>query len=275
MYMRLKDGKTKVLTLSYDDGVFQDERLIEIMNKTGLKGTFNINTGLLLPEDGVREAGKSRRMKLSEAKKVYTGSGQEVAVHALTHKWLDRLPRGEILNEILNDRINIEREFGGIVRGMAYPFGTWNEELLPVLEICGIVYSRTTFSTEAFGFPKRWLTLNPTCHHNNPRLKELAEDFITSDRHGRCKMFYLWGHSYEFDDRNNWNIIEEFAEYMGGRDDIWYATNIEIYDYIKAYEKLITSADCCTVYNPTDTDLWFEQSGEVVCIKAGNTIKIK
>ena len=191
MYMRLKDGKTKVLTLSYDDGVFQDERLIEIMNKNGLKGTFNINSGRMLPEDGVREAGGNRRLKLSEAKKLYIGSGHEVAVHGVIHLFLDRLSRGEILNEVLNDRINIEREFGGIVRGMAYPFGTWNEEVLRVIETCGIVYSRTTFSTEAFAFPKNWLTLNPTCHHGNPRLKELEEEFLASDRFNKCKMFYL------------------------------------------------------------------------------------
>ena len=36
--------KRKVLTLSYDDGVEQDIRLVEIMKKHGLKGTFNINT---------------------------------------------------------------------------------------------------------------------------------------------------------------------------------------------------------------------------------------
>ena len=65
MEMRLKDGKTKVLTLSYDDGVVQDIRLIEIMNKYGLKGTFNINSALYLPEDAVREK-FSGRLKLSE-----------------------------------------------------------------------------------------------------------------------------------------------------------------------------------------------------------------
>ena len=275
MYMRLKDGKTRVLTLSYDDGVFEDERLVEIMNKNGLKGTFNINSGLFLPENKARGEGGNRRMKLSEAKKLYIGSGHEVALHGVTHPFLDRLPRSEMLVEVLNDRLNLEREFGGIVRGMAYPFGTWNDELLGVLETCGIAYSRTTLSTESFNFPKNWLTLNPTCHHNNPRLTELANEFLAPERWNRCKMFYLWGHSYEFDDRDNWNVIEEFAKFIGGREDIWYATNIEIYDYIKAYERLITSADGSTVYNPTDTDLWIDERGKKICVKAGETIKIK
>ena len=55
MYMKLKDGKSKVLTLSYDDGVVQDIRLIEILNKYGIKATFNINTGLYLSEEATRE----------------------------------------------------------------------------------------------------------------------------------------------------------------------------------------------------------------------------
>ena len=45
MYMKFKDGKSKALTLSYDDAVVQDIRLIGIMDKYGIKGTFNVNSG--------------------------------------------------------------------------------------------------------------------------------------------------------------------------------------------------------------------------------------
>ena len=41
------NGKNKALTFSYDDGVTQDKRLIEIFNKYGLKATFNLNSELL------------------------------------------------------------------------------------------------------------------------------------------------------------------------------------------------------------------------------------
>mgnify|MGYP002513618435 CR=1 FL=1 len=41
----------KSVTFSFDDGVTQDIRLIEILNKYGLKGTFNINAGCFSPED--------------------------------------------------------------------------------------------------------------------------------------------------------------------------------------------------------------------------------
>lgn len=276
MYMKFKDGKAKVLTLSYDDGVVQDIRLIDIMNKNGLKGTFNINTGLYCAEDTVREKYYGR-MKLSEAKELYINSGHEVAVHALTHPFLEKLKPEQGLVEIIEDRKNIEKEYNQIARGMAYPFGTYSDKVVEALENCGICYSRTTKSTESFSLPQNWLTLHPTCHHNNPRLMELAKNFVESkpDFKHSC-MFYLWGHSYEFDNNDNWNVIEEFAEYIGGKEDIWYATNIEVYDYVKAYESIETSIDEKIIHNPTAIDVWVGVGvgldGQIIKIPAGQTV---
>ena len=109
MLMKLKDGKSKVLTLSYDDGVVQDIRLIHILDKYGIRGTFNINTGMYLPEDAQRERYYGR-MKLSEALALYKDSHHEVAVHSLTHPFLDTLKKPQVLMEILEDRKNIEAQ---------------------------------------------------------------------------------------------------------------------------------------------------------------------
>lgn len=273
MYMKLKDGKSKVLTFSYDDGVVQDIRLIGILDKYGLKGTFNINTGTYLPEETVREKYYGR-MKLSEAKALYTGSGHEVAVHALTHPFLEKMKWDEVAVEILEDRKNIEKQYGTLARGMAYPYGTYNDDVIEILRRCGICYSRTTKSTLDFRFPENWLALHPTCHHREPKLMELAKRFVEgSSRYASDNwLFYVWGHSYEFDNNDNWDVIEEFSEYVGGRDDIWYATNIEIYDYVKAYESLQTSVDKSIIHNPTAMDVWFMQGGETHCVRAGETL---
>ncbi len=274
MKMALKDGKLKALTLSYDDGVFQDKRLIEIMNKHGLKGTFNICTALYLPEDGVRKD-VNGKLKLSEAKELYLNSGHELAIHAYHHPFLEKLRSVEIITEIAEDRKFIEENYGIIVRGMAYPFGTYNDEVVDILGKCGIVYSRTTRSTNGFNFPENWLTLHPTCHHNSENLMTLAKRFVEEKNPWMsAEMFYLWGHSYEFDIKNNWNVIEEFAEYIGGHDHIWYATNIEIYDYVQAYKRLETSFDQKIVHNPSAIDVWFENKKQIYCVKAGETIKI-
>lgn len=277
MFMRLKDGKSKVLTLSYDDAVVQDARLIDIMNRHGLKGTFNVNTGCYFPEGKERPQSWHMVMRRAEAVALYTGSGHEVAVHTLTHPHLEWLRPLDMIQEILEDRRNIEKEYGGIARGMAYPYGTYNDAVVDVLAKCGIAYSRTIESTENFGFPENWLTLHPTCHHNNPRLMELARRFaedLQPCNPNKCQMFYLWGHSYEFDNDDNWQVIEEFAQYMGGREDIWYATNIEIYDYVQAYNSLQVSVDHTTVHNPTAIDVWFREAGQVYCAKGGETVRI-
>lgn len=273
MYMKFKDGKSKVLTLSYDDGMVQDIRLVEILNKYGIRGTFNINTGCYTPEDRVRKEFKGR-MKLSEAKELFINSGHEVAVHALTHPCLEKFRADEVIIEILEDRKNIENEYGVLARGMAYPYGTYSDEVIDVLKKCGICYSRTVKDTENFKMPQNWLTLHPTCHHNNSKLMTLAERFIETpaERIADGWMFYLWGHSNEFDNNDNWEVIENFTKYIGGREDIWYATNIEIYDYVKAYENLQTSVDKSMVYNPSVIDVWFCHKNKVYCVKGGQTL---
>lgn len=272
MYMVFKDGKAKALTLSYDDAVVQDIRLIGIMNKYGLKGTFNINSGWYFPEDGVREKYYGR-MKKSEAKELYINSGHEVAVHAYSHPFLEKMSSPQIISEIMEDRKQIESDYGTIARGMAYPYGTYNDEVVDTLSKCGICYSRTVKQTFGFEMPENWLMLHPTCHHKSEKLMELAKSFAEDNSAWRgAKMFYLWGHSYEFDNDDNWNVIEEFAEYIGGRDDIWYATNIEIYDYVKAYESLQLSVDTKIIHNPSAIDVWAIENNEMFKIPAGQTI---
>ena len=153
MKMRFKDGKQKVITLSYDDAVVQDIRLIEIMNKYGLKGTFNVNSGMYLPENSTREKFYGR-LKLSEARKLYTDSGHEIAVHAFNHPFLEKLDDSEIIYEITEDRRSIEEQYGVIARGMAYPYGTYSNKVISVLEKCKIAYARTTKSTLSFELPE-------------------------------------------------------------------------------------------------------------------------
>ena len=167
--------------------------------------------------------------------------------------------------------------FGKIIKGMAYACGSYNDHVVEILKNCGIKYARTVESTERFDIPTDWLRMPATCHHKNPRLMELAEEFVNL-KEGRNswwsppKLFYLWGHSYEFNDSDNWDIIERFGEYIGGREDIWYATNGEIYDYVRAFESLEFSADGKTVYNPTATDVYMCY-GENILIPAGETVK--
>ncbi|EKQ50478.1 MULTISPECIES: polysaccharide deacetylase family protein [unclassified Clostridium] len=268
--LRFPEGRAKALTLSYDDGVEQDIRLIEIMNKYGLKGTFNLNSGVYAEEGTVYPEGQiHRRMTEKKVAETYINSGQEVAVHSLTHPFLEQLPSNLIIKEIMQDRENLEKQFNTIVRGMAYPYGTFDDKVVAALEACGIVYARTVISTNDFRIPKDWMRLTATCHHDAPELQDLTRKFIEEKVSHTPYLFYLWGHSYEFEANNNWHIIEDFGKYVGGRKDIWYATNIEIYEYIDAYNRLIFSADGKYVKNPSSRKVWFEYGEKIIEIEGG------
>lgn len=267
IYMRFPKGKALAVTLSYDDGVKQDRRLIEIMKKHELKGTFNLNSGFY-----ASEGEESLRLSRSSAIELYKNSGMEVAVHSVTHPYLAMLPANLCTQEVLRDRANLEEDYDVIVRGMAYPNNSCNDDVVASLKQCGIAYARTTWSTAGFGIPEEWLRLRPTCHHNDPKLMKLAHSFVEDGKYGAPALFYLWGHSYEFDNDDNWSVIEEFAEYIGNRKEIWYATNIEIYDYVTAYQQLIFSMNEKKVYNPTNMVVYFQIDEKLYCVEPGENI---
>lgn len=270
-YMRFPEGKSKALTFSYDDGVKADKKLIEIFNKYGLKGTFNLNSLLFDCENW------HGRMDEEETYAAFAEGVHEVALHGARHIFMDKVPLPEAVNEIVQNRVYLENKFGRIVRGLAYAYNGYNDEIVNMLKSLGVAYARTTDSTHSFKIPTDWLRLNPTCHHGDKQLGELADKFLKSSpeddfKHREPWLFFIWGHSYEFDDNKNWNVIEDLAKKVSGRKDIWFATNGEIYEYAKAYESLIFSIDGERVYNPSATPVWLEIRGKVYKIEGGKEV---
>lgn len=273
LYIRFPQGKAKALTLSYDDGVEQDIILLQIMQKYGLKGTFNLNSGLYAKEGEKFEKGMiHRRLSKSKAIEIFRNSGQEIAIHGLNHPYYTQIPMDAATYEIVKDRENLESQFDSIIRGSAYPFGNTNTLVKEALRKAGIVYSRTVESTHKFDLPEDWLMMPATCHHKDPLLMELGGRFVEWDKNMNAQFFCLWGHSFEFEADNNWNVIESFAEYIGGRHDIWYATTIEICDYANAFKNLRFSYDRKIVENPTSTVIWFYQNESVIKINPGERL---
>ena len=268
-YLRFPGGKSRALTLSYDDGVRQDLRMVQILQKHGIKCTFNINSGLFAPE----EAENPRRMKRSEILQAYPQDMFEVACHGYTHPWLEKLDAANTTAEVLEDRRTLESMFNRPIQGMAYPYGTYSDQVVEILGNCGIRYCRTVISTEKFDMPSDWLRLPATCHHNNPRLMELADSFLADSRYPTPRLFYLWGHTYEFDDNNNWHVIEEFAEKMAGHEDIFYGTNMEIYNAWLDFTRLESTADGHIVHNPNCNTVWFaDRANKIYEVAPGQTI---
>ena len=224
----------KIVTFSYDDGVKQDKRFVEILNKYGLKATFNLNSELLGTKnklDLIDYKGEKichDKLTVEEAVEVYRG--HEVAVHTLTHPTLTYLSKEEIIRQVEKDRENLSKIFGCDVVGMAYPgAGFQNSDRVEeaIRSHTGIKYARTISNSYSFCPQENLLRYKPTTYHldfdTNYRL---ADDFFSSDKGG---VFYIWGHSYEFDINDTWAEFERFCEYVSGREGVIYTNNSEAF----------------------------------------------
>ncbi|UQZ37360.1 polysaccharide deacetylase [Paenibacillus sp. PK3_47] len=256
-------GKPKALTMSYDDGQKHDVRLAGIFDKYGIKGTFHLNSSTLntpgfLSDDDVRGIARHH----------------EISAHSVTHPFLDTLPLPMVINELLEDRRRLETLVDYPVRGMSYPYGVYSRAIIPPLQSVGIEYSRTVISTRQFDVPPDFMEWHPTCHHNED-MDQVWEQFTTRPSLQKFSLCYIWGHSYEFEQDNNWELIESFCRKAGGHPDIWYATNLEIMDYVTAVRSLKMSADHTVIRNPSATGVWVSVDNKPVCIDGGSTYYYK
>ena len=233
--MQFKDQpKKKAVTFSYDDGVTQDIHLIQMMNRYGLKGTFNLNSELLgLSGSLTREGQRIAHYKIDpkDVRSVY--EGHEVAVHTLTHPNLTDLTQAEIIRQVETDRQNLSALAGYEVVGMAYPCGGVNNDDR-VAEVIknhtGVRYCRTIADTHSFAPQKNLYRFNPTVYHimDFDRLMELGRRFVEL-KTDEPAILYVWGHAYEMDYRpDGWARLDEFFRLISGRDDIFYGTNKEV-----------------------------------------------
>lgn len=229
----------KAFTLSYDDGVWQDRRFVYLINKYNLKCTFNLNSGRIMKaeENGGTTCWRSKsannvlsvRMMRSDMEGLYTG--HEIAVHGLEHINITEASFEETKFEFSEDKKNLEEFFNVKIEGAAYAYGTTNEYAPDILKSEGIKYSRGTKITENFDPWENMYDYRATCHHASEKLFDLAHEFIELEAE-KPQIFYVWGHTYEFDaDEAMWERIEEFFKLISNRDDIFYGTNIEVFKY--------------------------------------------
>jgi len=247
-------GKQKALVMSYDDGSEHDRRLVEIFNKYGIRGTFNLNSGHL----GKKRGAISRE----EVRTLY--QGHEIASHTRTHPDLSVLPCDAIRLQIRLDKESLEELSGYPIRGFAYPFGKCDSRIAKVVHELGIEYARTTSDSRDFNIAKDFLALSPTCHHNSAM--ELGRSLIESDS-SDIEAMVVWGHSYELDGfmasdiTKNWDYIEDFVRMMSSDKSIWFATSIELVDYVQALWKLEFSNLDSWVANSSHVPLWLRLDG--------------
>jgi len=266
IYICFPQGKHKALTLSYDDGKIHDRPLVALLNRYGVKSTFNINSGLF-----GSDAGAGSRLREEEIINLY--EGHEIAVHTSTHPTLPRSPREQIVRQILDDRTALERLTGRTIRGMAYPNSDgWNEDIKAVLPHLGVDYARVTGCTLDFLLPRDLYQWQFTATHRQD-LTGLAARFAALDKKQYLYLMSVYGHSIDIEKDGAWEMFEDFLKTVSRREDTWYTTNIGYVDYMQATSRLRFSADGSFVENPSVLDCWISVNGRVLEIPGGSSIR--
>ena len=275
--MLFPEGKFKALILSFDDGTISDRRLVKLLNDYGLKGTFHLNSNKL---------DSKGYLTREEVKKLF--NGHEVSVHTANHPGLAGMSKIDIVYEVIEDRKELENIAGTIVRGMAYPFGSYNNFVVETIKGLGIDYARTTNDSYNFSIPDNFLTWQPSIHQfgktyykandaeNDKReLKSFyhfISDFMKADT---LALLNVWGHSWENNgDGNKWNELENFFKIVSNKSEIQYTTMIDLVDYINAFRNLKFSVDKKIIRNQSSIDVYIRINNKSYKIPAGSEIKI-
>lgn len=261
IYTCFPGGKHKVLTMSFDDGRLEDRQLVELFNRYGIRGTFNLNAGLVMDD----------RIPANEWKELY--QGHEVACHTYLHPTIARSPIEQVARQVLEDRMGLESVMGVPVRGLAYPNGSWTPEIAALLPSLGIRYARVVGDTHSFDMPQDFMRWKSTCHHIH-NLLENGQRFVELHKTQYLYMMYVWGHSFEFTCQQDWDMMERFCEMTANKQDTWYATNIEIVDYMQDAARLQFTAAADAVYNPNAQSIWIEVDGERIEMPAGQLVRL-
>ncbi|MEO0038805.1 MAG: hypothetical protein RIQ59_2016 [Bacteroidota bacterium] len=278
--MLFPEGKTKALILSYDDGAKNDRKLVALMNKYQLIGTFHLNSNKLSTNSYYDYLNKE------ELKALY--KGHEVSVHSANHPNLLDISKSEVANEILEDRKELERILGYPIRGMAYPFGNTNDTVVEIIKRLEIEYARTVGDTYNFEIPNDFLRWHPTMHQfckaywepNQPEKdqKEMALFYQTIESFLKSKelaVLDIWGHSWEMGtDEIKWNETEKFFKMLACNSSIYYAKQIDLVDYINAYKNLKFSALKNKVTNLSSLPIYIKVADKKYVIPAGTTMNL-
>lgn len=248
-YFAFPGGRLRALVMSYDDGNVQDRRLVGLFNKHGIKGSFHLNSAKL---------GQPHYLDRAEIKTLYRG--HEVSGHSLHHPHLTHLGEEGVRHEVGDDRADLEKLTGVAVPGFSYPFGTHDARVIGILRSLGIRYARTVANQGRLDFlPADPLAWHPTCHQTGAM--KAGRELLAWDKPVMA-LLYVWGHAWEFDrgqTGNDWQYIGDFCAMIGGKKEIWYATALEVADYLAALRALQFDYVGRTVKNPSRIDVWMQR----------------
>ncbi len=255
-------GKAKAFNITYDDGVLQDVRFVELMNQYGLKGTFNLNSELMETEfQWTHPNGMTvKRLPTTVVSELY--QNHEVASHTLTHPYLNQLSEAEVMEQMAKDKEKLERLTGKPVLGFAGPFHHWSDMIANCAKKCGFAYARTAEERYSYAPPEEYYYWGAGSYHIMPGFRDFVEGFFhTQEELALCQIV---GHSYDLDVENMWDDMESVLKRVAQDDSILSMTNIELVHYLQAMRSAVINEN--EIKNPSDLPLWFEKDGQVVCV---------
>lgn len=262
-------GKKKAFSITYDDGVIQDIRFVLLMNKYGMKGTFNLNSRLMEQEFEWRHDSGRIIKRLSPAVARYLYEGHEVASHSLSHPDMRWLSEEQIMYELGHDKWLLEQLFEREICGFALPFDYYSDTIAACAERLGFEYSRCSEETYSYSPPEDYYHWAAGTYHVMPGFRGFAEGFFhTEEELALCQIV---GHSYDLDVGDMWESMEELLRRVAGDEDVISMTNIELVRYLKA----MRTAEISEKYirNTSGQTLWFEVDGRVISLGPGEEIK--
>jgi len=220
-----------LISTSWDDGHALDLRLVELLDRYGLRGTFYIARDYLHP-------------RLSEAHLRDMAQRHDIGAHTLSHPTLTDIPLAQARDEIRGGKAWLEDVLGQPVRCFCYPRGARNEALQAEVVAAGYQAARavTVHQTQVgpryamattlqvYPLPLRPLPGIAPWRGWRTRLVPLGQARQAQRQHGlpllalrawlpwaeswleaaqaQGGIFHLWGHSWEIEQYGQWAALE-------------------------------------------------------------------
>lgn len=224
-------GKKKAFNITYDDGVLQDERFVALLNRYGIKGTFNLNSQLMQEESSWThpKGMQIKRLPFERVRHLY--DGHEVASHTLSHPHMQDLSDAELYRQLKADKDNLEELLGREVKGFAVPFSYYDDRIANCAKACGFAYARKSEFTHNFTPCTDAYHWKAGIYHIDPELTNFVAEFLnTREELAVCQIL---GHSYDLDTENLWGTMELICAAVSKCDDIWFCTHAELVEFLR------------------------------------------
>ena len=204
----------KYIVFSLDDGTVFDRATIELFSRYDVHATFNLNSGLSSFVWYYEDKIPIYRNDLE--RNVHLYDNHEVASHTLTHPYLDSCPDERVIEEVRQDKANLERIFHREIVSFATPFETAGEREVELIKNnTGIKNIRLSYIDESFQIPVDPYHI-PITAMDISRALELLPSFLELEE--GC--FIYAGHSYDFYIGNSFDQLEEFLRSVSNRSDV-------------------------------------------------------